>query len=410
MDNNFNDKTESNENLDQQNLDGLEQMASNPDPEVRGRLASALGCIEGDRAFSLLVGMLSDSDTRVRATAAMAIGQQKNPHAARALLPLLEEGSTQMTCTAIAALARLDDERSFAPIVSRLFDVNDEIRQNAAGAIGSLRDPRAIEPLKMCLGDPVEWVRANSALSLGKIGSFEVVSDLIELADSNDTVLVRANAVSAIGLIALDNQNCDDIKDMDTDKLEEQEISALEYVLDVMSDENEEQKVRVAAMLVFAQSFDEVCNICSDIAASAFCQMESIAKGIKDDEKDDAELSINSDERSSGVSHDIAKSLAATNIDDIQSTSIWCLGQICKPEIANKVGISQKVIDEVYDILTSALYCKREWCVRYAIEALANIKEPRCLQAIQDFAKCAPQEYLPLCSCALTKFRSKKSS
>ncbi len=405
MDNNLSEKSDLSENLGEPNLDSLEQMAADPDPEVRGRLAATLGCIDGDRAFSLLVGMLSDTDMRVRATAAMAIGQQKNPHAARALLPLLDEGSTQMTCTAIAALAHLGDERSFAPIVSRLFDANDEIRQNAAGAIGALRDPRALEPLKLCLQDPVEWVRANSALSLGKIGCFEVVGDLIELADSNDTVLVRANAVSAVGLIALDNPNCQDTKEADIAKaneIEEKKVSALEYVLDVMSDEAEDQKVRIAAMLAFTQSFAEVCKICSDIAASAFCKIESIAKSSLDYAlNDDTAVDLRQD-RVDATDDTCGEHVSG---DDIQSTSIWCLGQICKPDIADKVGISNKVIDEVFDILSKALYCKNEWCVRYSIEALANMEENRCAEVIRDFSKDAPQTYLPLCACALANFR-----
>ena len=352
-----------NEDTGEASLDGLMEMAKSPDPETRGRLAATLGLMQGDHVFGLLVDMLSDTDMRVRATAAMSLGQQGNPHAVEALLPLFEEGSTQMTCTAIAALARLGDERSFAPIVSRLFDADDEVRKNAAGAIGSLHDARALEPLRMCLGDQVEWVRANSALSLGKIGCPEAMADLVKLADSDDTPLVRANAVSAVGCIGLDGEGCELCE------------NALRYVLDVMGDPEEDGRVRVAAMLVFGESFDKACAASPDIASVAFVQMENMARGD------------------------------ASEVDaDIRSTAIWCLGKVCSPDILESAGISHAVVDDVFGILREALESSDEWCVRYAVEALANIGEPRCADAIRDFAQSADQSMLQLCVAALKSF------
>ncbi len=358
----------------------LTEMASSSDPETRGRLAATLGMMQGDRAFGMLVDMLSDSDMRVRATAAMALGQQGSPHAVEALLPLLEEGSAQMTCTVIAALARLGDERSFAPIVSRLFDVDDEVRKNAAGAIGSLRDPRALEPLRMCLGDQVEWVRANSALSLGKIGCPEAVGDLVKLADSADTPLVRANAVSGVGQIGLDAQDG------------ELASYSLGYVLDVMGDAGEDDKVRIAAMLVFGESFERACEVAPDIAASAFAAIEDMARG--DAGNADA----------AGAAGAAGDAGTAGDGADVKSTAIWCLGKACSAQTVEHAGISQDIVDEVFDILNLALHDGSEWCVRYAVEALADLGEPRCAEAIRDFAVHADQSYMQLCVAALRSF------
>ncbi|MGI6218177.1 MAG: HEAT repeat domain-containing protein [Coriobacteriales bacterium] len=331
------------------------------DPEVRGRAAVKLGAVRSQESFGALVDLLGDQDNRVRVAAVRSLGDLGDNNAVEPLLPLLEEQSVEIRCTVMAALAQIGDERAFAPIATRLFDVDDDIRTNAAAAIGKLRDKRAFEPLMMCLDDSVEWVRANSAWSLGLIGCPDALDRLRDLADSHDTPNVRANAVSAIGMLGLDSDGAE-------------AESALEFVLDVLGDESEEPKVRVAAALVFGQSFSIACGKNPEVASAAFSILYSLASKCDD--------------------------------PDLQSTAIWCLGKICTPENVSKLGISHEIIDGVFDLLCASLESGYEWNVRYAIEALSDLGEERCLKAIEEFSStdgAAPYENL--CDQAVMKLR-----
>lgn len=343
-------------------LQDLLEMKDSDDPGTRGRAAVLLGSVSGTEAFSALVDMLSDSDQRVRVEAARSLGEQGNPHAVEALRPLLEEDSIEMTCTVITAMSKIGGDRAFAPIVCRLFDVDDEIRKNAAAAIGALHDPRAYEPLLMCLDDPVEWVRANGALSLGKIHCPEALPRLTEVVDSDDTPLVRANAVSGIGALALSA----DSREVASD--------AFEYIISVLEDGEEDPKVRIAAMLVFGENFADVCGKDAGAADMAFSDIYMLA-GDEDD-------------------------------DDIRSSAIWSLGKVCSMETVAKTGAPRQTVEKVSVLLRSSLDDEYEWCVRYAIEALSDIGGTDCEEAIREFSDRCPDEYSDLCKSALGRFEN----
>lgn len=308
-------------------IEELAGLARSEDPEMRGRVASALGTMGDAVALGLLVDMLSDPDRRVRIAAVRSIGDLRDRSGVEPLLPLLEEDDAELTCAVLASLAQIGDERTFAPIVTRLFDLNDDVRKNAAAATGVLRDPRALEPLLMCLDDPVEWVRANSAWALGGLDCPEAVGPLIELADSQDTETVRANAVSALGSIAARGR-------CGADEAGE----AIELVFAVLDDMSEQTRVRVAAMISFAQGFERICTAFPQLGVRAFAIIEA---------------------------------LASDSDDDIRSTSAWCLGRMCGQGAAARIGIADEVVEDVRAILTRLLDDPHDWCVRYAEESLS---------------------------------------
>lgn len=345
---------------DMADLQELLRMKDSPDPETRGKVAVSLGSMSETEAFSALVDMLSDSDQRVRIEAAKSLGEQANPHAVEVLRPLLEEGSTEMTCTVLTSLSKIGGAQAFASIVCRLFDVDDDIRKNAAGSIGSLHNPEAYEPLLLCLDDPVEWVRANAALSLGKIYRPDALPHLIEKADSDDTPLVRANAVSGIGYLGLA---------ADTQKTA---TEAFRYIISVLEDTEEDPKVRVAAMLAFGEYFADVCGKDAEAADDAFSDILTLAQTAED--------------------------------EDIRSTAIWCLGKACSADAVAKTGAPQQTVDKVVDVLVASLDDDHEWCVRYAIEALSDIGTPRCEEAIREFSERESCKYRDLCQTALSRF------
>ena len=340
-------------------IESLAGLAGSDDPEVRGRVAAALGNADGPGALGVLVDLLADRDRRVRMAAVRSIGDLHDRNGVEPLLPLLEENDVELSCTVLAALAQIGDERSFAPIVARLFDVNDDIRKNAAAAAGPLRDARALEPLLMCLDDPVEWVRANSAWSLGFLDCAEAIGPLRDLADSRDTATVRANAVTALGQIgargACGAEAC---------------AAALRFVLEVLDDLAEEPRVRVAALVALAQGFEALCASAPDIAGQTLALSLMLARSCED--------------------------------DDLRSTAVWALGKTCDAGVAERVGLAPEAIDQALDALGAALHDPAEWCVRYAIEALAAVGGPRSREMLEAFASSdAAAPYAGLCAQAL---------
>ena len=316
--------------MNEEDISSLQQMASSSDPEVRGRVALALGKIEVEQAFTTLLQLLGDSDNRVRITAVHSLGEQGNAHAVEALLPLLEENSVELTCEVMAALAQLGaggNQRAFAPIVARLFDVDDDVRRNAAAAIGPLRDERALEPLLICLNDSVAWVRANAALSLGQLESEDAQDALVNLADSEDEDFVRANAVCGLGAISLRQQDAD----------------MLDYLLSIADDIGESPQVRVAALLVFAQNFEQAIQIDQSCAAQAFELSQMLVSNCED--------------------------------DDLRSSAVWAVGQMCNSYAAQNLGLSAEALSNVRQLLQQASLDPYEWCARYAAEALENLPE-----------------------------------
>ncbi|MGI6220981.1 MAG: HEAT repeat domain-containing protein [Coriobacteriales bacterium] len=299
-------------------------MATDADAEVRGAAADALGSMDEAAAFPLLVNLLADPDRRVRIAAVRSLGNLRSAHAFDVLLPLLEEGDAELTCEVLAAFAKTGDERAFAPVVVRLFDVDDAVRQNAAAAVGRLRNPSAFEPLMMCLDDDVEWVRANSALSLGQLGCVEAASRLREIADSQDTATVRANAVTALGELA------------------SADTGISPFLMEVAGDAAEDARVRVAAVLALASGFQELGKRDEDLASRVL----GIVFALAGEEPD----------------------------DDVRSTCIWALGELCRAESVEELGLDPAALDQVAALLEKAQGDPHEWCARYAEEALVKVR------------------------------------
>ncbi|MCR5845262.1 MAG: HEAT repeat domain-containing protein [bacterium] len=344
-------------------LSDLLGMAKNSDPSVRAMVAQSIATIPDPAATTTLIDLLSDADDRVRLAAIYALGASRKAVAIEPLLPLLDdEEPVDIRCATLAALAMIADRRSFAPIAVRLFDVNDEIRKNAAAAIGRLRDGRALEPLLMCLDDEVEWVRANAALSLGQLGRSDPIGRLAQLADSEDTENVRSSAISALGSLGAFL--------IDSEDAEEQEASAraLDCAYTALDDAVEENKVRVAAQISLADGFERIGQFDAARARSIF----ALACAISSD---------------------------SASPDDLRSTAIWSLGKMATS--ASDV-LGAEAIDSTVELLIAALDDPHEWCVRYAIEALANIGGERAKEAVAGFAASeGGARYSELCAKAL---------
>ncbi len=353
-------------------------LSDDPDPDVRGRVAVALGTMTGDsakEALTTLVGMLVDTDERVTAAAIRSLGDLRDPNAIEPMMPILETGSTILKCQVLASMAHIGDSRAFAPVITRVFDTNELVRGNAASAVGALRDPRALEPLLMCLTDDSAQVRANACWSLGKIGCTQAVDRLISIADSNDAESIRANAAGALVDLGSDSRLTDD-EDI---KLA---ITALNHALDILGDTLEASKVRCAALIGFAQNYVEVFERDFNTATRALEMIFYLASNNEDED------------------------------EDLKSSAIWALGKVGSKKNAESLGLADETISNMVLILKNALKLNSSWCVKYAVEALGEIGGVEAFQIIKDFSdRCgagevasevgSPKELTDLCKRAI---------
>lgn len=119
---------------------------------LRWYAAHALGNMDGDQPFGILMKYAADQDAGVRFYAAHGLGRIRNPGAVDALVERLRT------------------------------DEDDPVRTAAAWALGEIADPRAAEPLlEVWRSNPATDVRWNCALALSRFGVAEVRPTLDEM-------------------------------------------------------------------------------------------------------------------------------------------------------------------------------------------------------------------------------------
>ena len=130
----------------------------------RAWAASVLGELRAERAFPLLVDALGDPDEEVRGKSATALGRLGDPRAVPHLLQDL-----------------LADPAPF-------------VRTRIANALGQFHDPAVIDRLVRALGDSAWWVRMRSVEALEQIGDAAEGPLLLALDDPDPEIRFRSAA------------------------------------------------------------------------------------------------------------------------------------------------------------------------------------------------------------------------
>ena len=60
--------------------------------------------------------------------------------------------------------------------------------------------------------------------------------------------------------------------------------------------------------------------------------------------------------------------------DDLRSTCIWALGELCRADLAAELEMDPAAIEQVIALLERSQDDAHEWCARYATEALAKVR------------------------------------
>lgn len=196
-------------------------------PEVRSRVAWALGKIEATEAMDELVKALGDKDWRVRKSAARALGDMYAFDAMNELVWKLEDESWEVRSEVAVVLEYLgwvpktiDEEIlniiakekweellylkqiNLYKILNFLNDQDKDVRSKAAWVLGEIANTDAVQPLfDLFMVDINNDVKVSAVKALGKIGTSKVV-DLLHVATHDKDWFIKQNAAEILGIIS----------------------------------------------------------------------------------------------------------------------------------------------------------------------------------------------------------------
>ncbi len=131
---------------DQEALDGLEEaarawyiqrlFAPDANPEIRERVAKALGVLKGDSAVEALIKALKDEAVNVRSEAARSLGQIGDPRAVDPLIEMYRDRKGESFKAALQALGDIGGEKARRVLTEALRNQDAAVRAIAAKALG----------------------------------------------------------------------------------------------------------------------------------------------------------------------------------------------------------------------------------------------------------------------------------
>jgi HEAT repeat protein len=168
----------------------------------RARAAEVLGNLGRRDAVPALVTLLADPDPDVRGVAARALGRIADPAAAAALLRSLAGRRPVPPQIVAHAVMRMGAGAQDA-LTAALDHDADLVRATAIevlGLVGAITaDSRVIETLRT---DPSLDVRERAAATLGRLGTRSALPPLLEAVEPNHARKLRAVATRALGDLA----------------------------------------------------------------------------------------------------------------------------------------------------------------------------------------------------------------
>ena len=148
----------------------------------------------GELVVDPLIAVLNDSTRQpARAWAANVLGEVRAQRAFPSLVRSLGDPEDEVRGKAATALGRLGDRRAVGYLLEHLLtDPAPFVRVRIASALGQFGGPEVIDRLVRALGDPAWWVRMRSVEALEHIGSVAEGPLLVALDDPDSEIRVRA--------------------------------------------------------------------------------------------------------------------------------------------------------------------------------------------------------------------------
>ncbi|HEY0351019.1 MAG TPA: HEAT repeat domain-containing protein, partial [Gemmatimonadales bacterium] len=141
-----------------------------------------------------LMGLLAQSSGNpARAWAANVLGEVRAQSAFPILVKALDDPDDEVRGKAATALGRLGDRRALSHLLEHLLtDPAPFVRGRIASTLGQFDGPEVIDRLVRALGDPAWWVRMRSVEALEQIGPVAEGPLLMALEDRDSEIRQRA--------------------------------------------------------------------------------------------------------------------------------------------------------------------------------------------------------------------------
>ena len=167
-----------------QAIDALIEALEDPDVLVVDAAAWALAQIGDGRALEPLCGLLRSKIARLRWSGAHSLGALGDKRAVPKLAEAAaKDADSSVAATAVFALGQIGTADTAGPVARALRHPAPKVRNAAAAALGRIRDPRSVEALLAYLKarDPSHSVRVVAAQSLGQLGKALSLKPLLEM-------------------------------------------------------------------------------------------------------------------------------------------------------------------------------------------------------------------------------------
>jgi len=173
-----------------------QRLQAEPHPEVRARIARALGRIEDPSVAGVLVDHLEGQPLGVRREAAEALGRLNGPTALQGLLSVVDDDSEEMRRTAVSSLGQFENAKPVDALVERLGDESDLVRRAAVFSL--------IEILSNVPPDRSHELRETIVDRMAARSDPSIVASLVEIIEEGTQIHQRRNAVWMLGRVAGD--------------------------------------------------------------------------------------------------------------------------------------------------------------------------------------------------------------
>jgi cyclophilin family peptidyl-prolyl cis-trans isomerase len=172
--------------------------ADEPRPEMRWRVAYALGRIGSRTGAPALRRLARDPVETVRFMAARALGDVSDSASVPLLTELLKDRSWRVRVNAAHALGVLRARPAGLPLAGALRDPNAHVRWEAALSLGAIRDTTSAGPLRRALADTATGVAQGASISLLHLTGDRIVPEIAPELDLLPAFL-RSGLAEALG-------------------------------------------------------------------------------------------------------------------------------------------------------------------------------------------------------------------
>lgn len=175
--------------------------AGEPRPEMRWRVAYALGRIGSRKGAPALQRLARDPVETVRAMAARALGDVADSTSAPLLTDLLKDRSWRVRVNAAHALGVLGARPAGRELAGALRDASAHVRWEAALALGAIHDTTSTGALRRALGDTATGVAQGASISLLRLAGDRMVPTIAPELDLLPAFL-RSGLAEALGAVS----------------------------------------------------------------------------------------------------------------------------------------------------------------------------------------------------------------